>query len=231
MNRKKTQKGSALVYILIAVALLAALTATFMDSSGQQTSSRRSSEIVSELKSQIEFIRSAIQECVVMYPKGDKVMPPAPGGQPLYSATRVYPLTPNNSYLVSPTVGSSLVKDIGCPGNPGDSNNHAKIFGTPGKFMPTIPKPFITWWYYNYIDGVFMWTATAATDAFVDTALKKLDANFSKCETQYIDATAGLVHMTYNNNAGFACGAGLRCFLVHLVTTSSTVYPGEVGCP
>lgn len=231
MNRKKHQKGSALVYILVAVALLAALTATFMDSSGQQTSSRRSAEIVGELKTQIEFIRSAIQECVLSYPNGDVNMPASPGGDYIPPATRAYPLGPYNTYLVNPTSASSLVKNIRCPGNPGDSNNHAKIFDNGGKFLPPVPAPFNGWHYYSRTDGVFMWIQTTASDAFVASALQKLDANYSKCETHYLDATSGVIHITYNNNPSFTCSAGNKCFLVHLVTTSSTIYPGETGCP
>ena len=232
MNRKKAQKGSALVYILIAIALLAALTATFMGSSDQQGSSSRGFDIVSELNSQITFIRSAIQQCVLTYPKGDTSMAAAPalvGGQ---AVNRPYPLNPNNTYLLNPTVALSAVRDIRCPGNPGNSNNHTKIFGgSSGKFFPPTTKLFEGWYYYNDIDGVFIFTMSAATDAFVDTALQRLDSNYSKCEAQYVNATAAQVHMTSNNNASFACPVGYRCFLVHLVTTPSTIYPGEVGCP
>ena len=44
-----SQKGSALIYILVAIALLAALTASFMRPSSQQTSAQSGFKAVSEL--------------------------------------------------------------------------------------------------------------------------------------------------------------------------------------
>jgi len=230
---RKTQKGSALVYILIAIALLAALTATFMDSSDTQTSSQRTFDVVTELNTQINFIRSAIQECVLTYPQGDTTMPPDPVGSSTGSQpVRPYPLVPFNSYLASPTAGTTLLQDIRCPGNPGNSNNHAKIFsGASGKFLPRPPRGFGDWAYHNDTDGVFFWIATARTDAYIDTAFQKLDAQFTKCETQYIDATSGVVLLRSDADPNWRCLLGARCFVVRMVTTGTTIYPGEVGCP
>lgn len=230
MRRNEKQKGSALVYILIAIALLAALTATFMDSSSQQTSSQNSFNTVAELKSQINMIRSAIDECVLTYPGGDSTMPANPvGGE---NPIRPYPLNAYNTYMTSPSSSTSYVSDIRCPGNPGNSNNHAKIFGgTSGKFLPQPPKLFTGWFYYNNIDGVFILNATDKSDAFLTEAMKKIDSEFSKCEVQYIDASAGLVHTTSNNNTGYACGAGWKCLRIWIKPTASAIYPGETGCP
>jgi hypothetical protein len=225
----KTQRGSALIYILIAIALLAALTATFMDSSSQQTSSQNAFNVVSELNSQINFIRSAIQECVLTYPGGDTTMPADPvGGE---YPVRPYPLMPTNLYLASPAA-ISFVSEIRCPGNPGNSNNHAKIFaGTSGKFLPPPPKLFAQWGYYNGVDGVFLFNGTNHTDAYLDSALQKLDAQFSKCELQYINNTSGGSPISIISTPGWECLVGTKCIVVRIVTTGTTIYPGEVGCP
>ncbi|HRC26074.1 MAG TPA: hypothetical protein PKX87_01435, partial [Alphaproteobacteria bacterium] len=65
------QKGSALVYILIAIALLAALTVTFMEPSSQQTTSQNAYKLASDIKAQADFITSSVQECVLSWRGGD----------------------------------------------------------------------------------------------------------------------------------------------------------------
>lgn len=232
MKKEHSQKGSALIYILIAIALMAALTATFMNSSDQQASSQNASKLIGELKSQIEMIRSAIQECVLMNPKGDLAIAGtgAVGGE---NPVRPYPLKPSNTYLPSnPSPGYSYARDIGCPGNPGTSNNHAKIFGgSTGKFLPKEPSSFTPWMYYNDIDGVFIHIVSNRPDSYISTALQKLDAQFSKCESQYVDARSGDIHMTSNSVPGYRCAAGYQCFRLVILSTGTTIYPGETGCP
>lgn len=228
---RQSQKGSALIYILIAIALLAALTATFMDSSsGQRTTAQETFNIVTQLNSQANFIRSAIQECVLTYPNGDTTMPADPVGNTAVYPVRPYPLQPNNDYLASPTV-KTLAKDIRCPGNPGNSNNHAKIFGSnTGKLFPPSPKFFGDWRYFNSKDGVSLFIGSDTSDAFIGTALQKLDAQFTPCEAQYIDAASAAVNVV-SDQPGMICGLGVKCILIHLVTTPTTLYPGETSCP
>src|SRR5688572_18111001 len=141
MTKRKQEKGSALVYILIAIALLAALTATFMDSSSQQTSSQNTFNTVTNLNSQISFITSAVQECVLSYPQGDNA---------LANTTNVpFPINPTSTYLSGPAANNN-VANVRCPGNPGNSNVHSVIFGgSSGKFMPPPPNLFNAWNYYN----------------------------------------------------------------------------------
>lgn len=231
----KAQNGSALVYILIAIALLAALTFIFTDSSSQQQTSQNSTKLAAELKNQIDFIRSALQECVISYPKGDTSMPAAnpvgtnAGRYPI----RPYPLRPNNDYLAVPTVGETRVSGIKCPGNPGNSNNHAPIFGgATGKFLPPPPAPLDAWRYYNDIDGVFLFISTDKADAYIENAMQKVDAQFAPCEAQFVKA-GSLTHFTSNADAAYGCGNGFRCFAYRMITTGTTIYPGEAPgtCP
>jgi type II secretory pathway pseudopilin PulG len=233
MARKHTQRGSALVYILIAIALLAALTATFMNNSSQQTSSQNTFNTVTELNSQINFIRSAIEECVMTYPEGDQT----PGYAALLSSFNVpYPIYPNNAYFTGATpgptaAGTSFVSDLRCPGNPGDSNDHELIFGgNSGKFLPPPPKLFNPWSYYNEADGIFIVTGTTKTDAFLTTALQKLDDQFSECEADVMTGPFSMV----TDDAFFVCPASATCLRVWLKTSSTAVYQGAdelAACP
>ncbi len=236
----KPEHGSALVYILIAIALLAALTFTFMQPSGQQTSSQNIFKTVSDVKSQVDITRSAVQECLLSYRKGDSSIDISGSGTDP-NARRNMPIKPNSAHYASATIGPTtgrLVADIRCPGNPGNNDiNHERIFGgTSGKFMPPTPDLFEDWQYYNGTDGVFFWTQTNKTDAFINTALEKLDGKFDECEADVIDASSSAVDLDSDAPAEVVCPSGYRCFRVRMTIKPSAVYNGdadndEASCP
>ncbi len=214
------EAGSALIYILIAIALLAALTVSFMQPSGNQTQTNHAFKTVSELQSQIDFIRSAVQECVLSHPGGDKSM--HAGGTPTEpDADHRYPIDPTSAHFVGSTLGQETAGDnfvrlLRCPGNPGgDTNNHERLFGgTTAKFMPPSPKLFNDWRWYNSTDGVFFWIDTQNSDAFIGSALDKLREEFSACEADIItpsDATRTLA------GGGVNCAANSYCFRVWMI--------------
>lgn len=235
MKKHKHQKGSALVYILIAIALLALLTTTFMDSSSQQTTSQNTFNTVTELNSQIGFIRSAIQECVLTYPEG---------ADDLAGTSNVpYPINPTSAYFTAPAAPAANVRVSGvkCPGNDqGHVKLHGDIFsGNSGKFLPPAPKLFNDWDYYNGIDGVFIITSTTKTDAHLVTAMTKLDGQYSECEADVIDNSTNGVHLDITTEGGglaYQCRANRYCFRVWIIAKTSNIYPGdtdldEAACP
>lgn len=239
-NNHNNERGSALVYILIAIALLAALTVTFMQPSSQQTSSQSSFRAVANIKGQVDTIRSAILGCVISYKRGDKSIDIAGGGTDV-DARRNFPIKPNSAHYASATIGPTaerLVRDIRCPGNPGNSDeNHEMIFsGTSGKFLPPAPDLFENWQYYNGLDGVFFWIQTNKTDAFINTALQKLDNQFGECEADIIDASGGVVDLDSDAPAEVQCPSGYTCFRVRMIMNPSAEYNGdaegdEASCP
>lgn len=224
------ESGSALVYILIAIALLAALTVTFMEPSSQQASSQNTFQTVADLNSQVNTIRSSVQECVLNYPSGETGY--------VGKTNFPYPANPSSTYLASPDANDQ-VRNIRCPGNPGgSSNNHADIFsGASGKFLPPAPDLFGEWIYSNTIDGVFFYAATDKTDAFIQTALTKLDEQFSECEADVIDASVASGGAKNLLSTGAPqCPSGNTCFRVWIIAKPSNVYNGdtdgdEASCP
>lgn len=237
---KEGEAGSALVYILIAIALLAALTVTFMEPSSQQTSSQNVFKTMTEVESQANVIRSAIQECVLAYPKGDSTIITSGVGMTDEGARKNFPINPNSDHYASATPGKSgdrLVKNIRCPGNnPGaaDVADHEPIFGgTGGKFLPPKPDLFSDWEYYNGNDGVFFWTSTSKTDEFLVTALSKLDDKFAECEADVIDATGGDEFLDGDNS--LVCAEDNYCFRIRMNSKGTPPYNGdtdtdESGC-
>lgn len=234
------ERGSALVYILIAIALLAALTFTFMQPSSQQTSSQSVFRTVAKLESQTDIIRSTIHACRLAYKRGDTSIDNGPSGTDP-GARRNFPIKPNSTHFSSATIGPTsgrFVRDLRCPGNPGGGdNNHEKIFGgSTGRYMPSTPKLFEPWQYYNGNDGVFIWIQTNKSDAYLSTSLYKLDEQYAECEADVIDARGGAQDLDSDSPAEVQCPSGYLCFRVRMVTNSSAIYDGdtdgeEASCP
>lgn len=236
-RKRGGERGSALIYILIAIALLAALTVAFMNPSSNQTTSQNTFKTVSEIQSQVDFIRSAIQECALLHSKGDgkAIADAAQKNQP-------FPLMPDDTYLdncvADPAEADNLVSLLRCPGNnPGPKGAvteacHGALFGgDTGKFLPPQPNLFEPWRYYAGDDGVFFWTSTTATDAFIDTVLDKLDESFSKCEADKIVASGSDEEMTSDMVGTVVCPDGSKCFRVWLKTRAATAVYQDATCP
>jgi len=223
------ERGSALVYILIAIALLAALTVSFMEPSSQQTSGQNTFRAVSELSSQVDFVRSSIQECVMLFPGGDigAIDDGAQKNQP-------YPLMPTDGYFTG-CVGNGIapndrVAHLRCPGNPGDDPCHQPIFGgASGKFLPPPPALFGAWNYYAGDDGVFIWIGTDKTDPYIDSVLEKLNEGFSQCEADVVNATTTAQGLDSASPADAPCPQGHKCFRVRLLTKPSAVWNNPVS--
>ncbi len=226
-DRRASETGSALVYILIAIALLAALTFSFMQPASQQTSAQNTFKTVSSAQGQVDIIRSAIQECVLLHPNGDSTIVEAGYNRP-------YPLSPDSTHL--PVAGGYRAADknianIRCPGeNDGSANQHKKIFsGEAGKFMPPPPDLFEDWQYYNGTDGVFYWIQTSKSDAYLKAALEKIDDKFGECEADLIDAT-GAGNEDLDSGMTIACPNGSLCFRIWMLAKPTAVHH-DAGCP
>lgn len=224
---KRNERGSALVYILIAIALLAALTISFMEPSSQQSQSQNTYNLTSELAAQADYIRTTIQECVVLYPGGDGgALPP----NPLVQHNNPFPLNPTDAYLTPlPTPPTDpLVRDLRCPGNPGNDPDHQPIFsGQSGKFLSPIPSMFDDWQYYNGPDGVFFWTQTDKTDAYINTALTKLNEQFGACEADVVQTGGSAVSLDNANTA--LCPADSYCLRIWMITDNEITTDPELS--
>lgn len=231
-NNRKSERGSALVYILIAIALLAALTVTFMEPSSQQTSSQSGFRTATEVKSQVDVIRSSVQECILRYSRGDTSIPNG-SSEAEEGANISYPIDPNSSYLPAASQsGDQLVRNIRCPGNQGSggANDHQLIFGgNTGKYLPAAPSLFNDWQWYNGNDGVFFWMSTDKSDAYLKSSLEKLDENYSECEVDVIDTQGGSA-VNLDSDSTITCPADSLCFRVWMITNSTALH-ADNGTP
>lgn len=234
-TKRQSESGSALVYILIAIALLAALTISFMEPSSQQTSSQNTFKSAAVIQGQADTIRSAVQECVLMYPNGDSTIDTTTGTGDDPDANTRYPINPNSDHYTGSTLGLAgdrEVRNIRCPGHStGAANDHAPIFaGSSGKFMPPPPDLFGEWQWYNGVDGVFYWIETDKTDAYIKAALDKLDDKFGECEADVTVSSGSDTAYDSAGATGVECPDGSTCFRVWMVQNASAVAV-DAGCP
>lgn len=238
-NYNSAQKGSALIYILIAVALLAALTVSLMEPSGQQAQSQNATNVSTDLEGQVGFISSAISECVLTHPDQDSELTST------QQQNAPYPINPSDPYFdaqsaTPATDPDDTVQYIRCPGNPGgdgpNNQDHARIFGgASGKFLPPHPPMFGDWEYYNGADGVAITISSDKTDSYIASALAKLDGKYSNCEAEVIDrraaATLSITNDTTPGAAGAReCAGGSICFRYWMILKPTAIHQ-DAGCP
>lgn len=196
MGRAALQKGGALIYVLIAVALMAALTGTLVGGGGSQSSRTQNAfKLANELSSQIRVIRSAIQDCVLRFPQGDQ----ADIAQANYNDP--YPLNPTSNEFSTPA-GNDNVEHLRCPGTSGAAGNddYRQIFTGSGEFsgfLPSAPDLMSDWTYFNgdatiqglQLDGVFIQINSTRSDPFIAEAMEKVDNLMASCEVDYLVGT------------------------------------------
>ncbi len=229
MRKASPQRGGALIYILIAIALLAALTTTFMGSGGQQSRTQNSFKLASELNSQARVIRSGIQDCILRFPQGDNAIV-----ETGYIAP--YPINPDSADagyaagLTALSVATPTTKEaseLRCPGA-----SYAQIFSGAGQFssfLPTAPSLMEDWTYFNGgagtgnevtalgqdFDGVYFQIRSDKSDPFIGESMQKIDDSMAACEVNYTvgDDTNG-------------CEDGFQCLRFWIIRNDGT----DVDC-
>ena len=223
--KASSEKGGALIYILIAIALLAALTSTFVGESGQSSRTQNAFQLAQQLNSQSRVIRSAIQDCVLRYAEGNNAIAEANYNDP-------YPLNPNSndseySSYDTGDPGTSYVEDLRCPGA-----SFAQIFGGAGEFsgyLPTLPDLMEPWEYFNgdatveglRMDGVYFQTTSTKSDPFIAESMTKVDELMAACEVDYIvgDGTN-------------SCPSDTQCLRYWIIRSAGTAATGGPNsCP
>ncbi len=124
-HRFAIQRGIAIGPILMVIALLAVIGGLLASGSGTFSSNASVDRIRTELRGQVNLIRSKIQEC--------------------------YMVTMGNVSFDYPIGSNTLVRNLDCPGDPsGDRNLWTGARET--DLPPPVPG-FNEWTYYNYASG------------------------------------------------------------------------------
>jgi type II secretory pathway pseudopilin PulG len=210
--KASSQRGGALLYILIAIALLAALTTTFIQPSGQSSRTQNTFKLATQLNSQARVIRSAIQDCILRYPEGDNGITETGYIDP-------YPLNPDSAdtQYAAYDVTNKNVEQLRCPGA-----NYLRLFGGGGQFtgfLPQAPNLMDPWTYFNgsatingtAFNGIFFQIQSNKSDPFIGESMQKINSLVSSCEVDYTDATGGQAD---------GCANGYQCLRFWIIRNS-----------
>lgn len=155
-TRDTAQQGNVLFLILVAVALVGALSAVLMQGGGEQAVSMMADKTAQELRAQGQAIRSAILECDLM----------------------------NNFGYPPQSYDGSEMKDVGCQTD--NAPTYQMIFtGTANRFIPQPPGGFAQWRYYNDGAGTIslkICTTSGTVDAGQASAFSMLAAQYTTTE-------------------------------------------------
>lgn len=202
--------GSVMLYILLAIVLLAALTFFFTRDSRDNIGTQVANRNAQELYVQSNLIRSAITECTLTHPEGagdiagsgtptsaDGVIdandnPNNPYPLNPYRAATTYDATKFTPATFSPALASAAdntVRNLSClipPVPPAAAATQQPIFqgaGAQGRFLPQPPNGWPEWKYMNDATGVSI-SITPPGDATSQAAASLLAAKFDVAHAQ-----------------------------------------------
>lgn len=188
LNWLERSDGNVLFYILVGVALFAALTATLTSGGGETATATASMRVTEDIRTQAQSIRSAILECQLVY-----------SGAPF----------PHANDPSRPAAIDIEARNITCdPNNSWASGDEVDLFGgTSGRFLPEQPRPFQDWRFQISADPVGSGTAnlvisagpTYAMDQGLLTGLQALERIFDSSELTVDYSTMTLTFLLRSN--------------------------------
>ena len=190
------QQGSAIIYVFVAIGLLAALTYSFVKDSGQSVVAQSAHRTSEDLYIQASTIRAAIVECAVQYPNGGGDMD---GDGDIDSTDN-----PNNPYPVLPTYANNphgvaadnTVRNLSCTGAPAAEANIFQGTNNKGRFLPPATSGFGEWVYGNDAEARRLVIAGQVGGVNDEVHVRKLLGAAPEAHgvVHHVDAGAALLH-------------------------------------
>jgi len=234
------QKGSILVYILIAIFLTGMLIASMTQGAKKSASSEQINEMMMYLQADLRSIQANITECVVSYQNNNFCPPNAAetglncvnqfNGQDTGNPNPPFPVYTTNPSAAG-TSGTPLASIL-CPRAPSAeqtifTNNVSQSL----KLLQDTSNYTVTYFNENNtnvpgsgIEGVYLRITRAAgiTDPLWTEALTRLNTKYSACQVAVV--TPGNA-----DPAGYTCTNGCLYYWILRLPTSSTSW--KAGCP
>lgn len=183
------ERGSVIIYILMAIGLLAALTFSFSQGTRENVTTQVGHRTAEDLYIQASVIRGAIVECATQYPQGgdgtNNNDPDIDGDGDVDDDDN-----PNNPYPVNPShpdnphgvAGDDSVRNLSCTGAPANEANIFQGTNNKGRFLPPPPAGFGEWEYGNTTDGVYIRIEPTVASTIASDALTRLLAKYATCQ-------------------------------------------------
>ncbi len=179
----RSQRGSALFYIFLAIGLLAALTFTYVQDSRQTSNTQTVYQISENIYGQANIIRAAVMECVIAYPEGGGDLDGDTDIDNDDNANRPYPIDPSDATNPDGAAADDQARHMQCPGAPAGKRIIFEGAGTIGRFLPPPPSGFGQWLYTNDADGVYI-TIIGNNTSNALQVVSRLSSKYDTCEAQ-----------------------------------------------
>jgi hypothetical protein len=229
------QRGSIIVYIMIAIFLTGVLVAAMTQGANKSASSTQINAMMLYLQDDIKTVQSGITECVTGYSSpvdvnGDGLSCSSTSDAGCASAAVDNPNPPFPIYcanstcaLATMTSGGSgtTIPLMGCAGAPDGQRpvfpdrvyQNLKLLNDSSNYNAT----FIN----KGSEGVLLRITRAVADPLWSEAITRLDAKFSQCSAAAVTANP--------DPLGFNCSGG--CFYYWVLRRSTSSSSFEAGCP
>lgn len=213
------QKGSILVYILIAIFLTGMLIASMTQGAKKSASSEQVNEMMMYLQADIRTIQANISECVVSYQNN------CPPGSTTSTCPSQYTAQDSGNYNVPfPTPSTLLATGSGtalasiiCPRAPTAAQTIFTDSISQSLRLLQDTSNYTVTYYNNSTDGVYLRITRVPTDPLWTEVLNRLPSKYQSCSTA--------VENTSSDPTGFNCAAVGGCFYFFIL------HPGSAGSP
>jgi hypothetical protein len=220
LSMKERQKGSIIIYILIAIFLTGLLVATMTQGSKKTAESTQLDNMMLFMQNDIQTMQNNVAECVQTYPSPINASG-APVSDAAFDPNEPFPLYCANSAcaLATMTNGSSgtALANAGCPGAP---DNQRVIFtnaiGAGLKLLNDANNFNAT--FFNAADGVYVRITRAFYDPLWMEAISRLPSKYAACSS--------IARTSNPDETGFNCTNG--CFYYFILRKSGGVFS---ACP
>ncbi len=207
------QKGSIIIYILIAIFLTGLLVEMMTQGATKSASSSQINAMVMELQKDIQTIHNKVAECPVIYPTQLTGTPSNPNQPwPMYCANSSCVLTA----MTSGGTGTTLSL-VGCPGAPTGQQLVFPNTVTDNLKLLDDSSNYNVTYISNSTDGIMLRVTRVGSDPLWSEAISRLSAKFAPCASKVV--------MANPDPLGYDCSGG--CFYYWILRKSTSVF----SCP
>ncbi len=173
------QAGNILIYIFIAIGLLATLTLAVTRDTSTHDLKRQARENTALLIQQADYIRAAFQECALLYPDGGGDLDGDGDIDNNDNPYTPYPLNAGDPKQPNGAGASQYLIDQQCTGAPAAT---AYMFQPPNQFRVPQPKVTTRWYYSADANGLRVSVSYNFPNAVGDTMVNMLAQRLPDCE-------------------------------------------------
>jgi hypothetical protein len=229
-SKFRAQKGSAFVYVFLAVVLTGLLVFTLTNGPQKAASSAQIDDLANGIQSDLKAASAAVTECALNYSSpvdrngdgktcADATTGTCSGVSVIDNPNPTFPLYDSGATTSAYGGTGTALKNVTCPGAPGRPAIFNQANGQTFRVLdlfntgtPTYSVNYLT----DNTEGVLLRITRASSSALWTEAMSRLNGRYSTCQAAAVTAAG-------------TCANG--CFYYWIVRRSTSTTGVEGGCP